>query len=84
MPDERIGPVSSTTKSWMGGHCPGIGSYIAVEDISAFRTKCWYAEAADIFILLARYLRHALLFRNRVLWGIKTNPLQTDISLYPT
>ena len=73
MPDERIGHVPRLTKRWLERHCPGIGDSVADDDISAFRTHCWYAEAAAI--LLARYLHRAIPVRNRILWGIKTNPL---------
>ena len=72
-PDERISQVPGLTKAWMERHCLGIGDHIAEDDTTAFRTKCWYAEAAAI--LLARYLRRAIPVRNRILWGINTNPL---------
>ena len=56
----------------MERHCLGIEHAIAEDDIGAFRTKCWFAEAAAV--LLARYLQLAIPVRNRILWGIRLTP----------
>ena len=69
---ERISQVPGLTKGWMERHCLGIEHFIAEDDTDAFRTKCWLAEAAAA--LLARCLQLATPVRNRILWGIKTNP----------